>query len=83
MDLCPQGLPKALVRWTSFNRELGVYEGKLQHKTQYMKRLLEIRTPEESYDRRRIEAVLDALVHECISIAEAKKLAVTHIKSSL
>jgi hypothetical protein len=82
LDLRGRGLPKPAVRWTSFSRERGIYQGELQHKTQYMKNFLEMRRPEKVYDSRRIDAVLDTLVKECVAIAEAKKLAVSHIKPS-
>jgi hypothetical protein len=72
LDLKKDGLPEPMVRWSAFNRELEVYQGELQHKTQYMKDFLQLRSPCASYDTSKIEAVLDALVAECVSIAEHK-----------
>jgi hypothetical protein len=74
LDLHRRGLPKPIVRWTVFNRELGIYHGELQGKTQYMKDFLQMRTADKKYNRRRIEAVLDALIKECVSIAETEQL---------
>lgn len=74
LELDADGLPDPVVRWTSFNRELGVYHGELEHKTQFMKRFLQLRSAKESYNHERIEAVLDAIVAECVSIAEHKQM---------
>ncbi len=72
LDLTDDNLPEPTIRWTSFNRNLGVYHGELQHKTQYMRHFLDLRTSSEEYDRSKIEALLDALIAECVSIAEQK-----------
>ncbi len=37
LDFEKEGLPDPIIRWRTFNRELEVYHGELQHKTQYMK----------------------------------------------
>jgi hypothetical protein len=81
--LLRKGLPAPVVRWTSFNKELGYYQGELQHKTQYMKQFLNLQRAEKSYDYHRIDAVLNELVRECVSIAEGKQLSVLHITPSL
>lgn len=70
LDLEAVGLPEPVVRWTSFNRKLGVYQGELEHKKQFMKKFLELRSITENYNSGGIEAVLDAIVRECVSIAE-------------
>jgi hypothetical protein len=75
LDLRPDSLPDPIVRWSSFCKELGVYHGELLHKTQYMKNFLKLKQPIGSYDTSKIEAVLDALVAECVSIAEHKLMA--------
>ena len=67
-----EGLPDPIVRWSTFNRELGAYHGELQHKSQYMKDFLELRALPASYKSNKIESVLDTLVAECVSIAEQK-----------
>ena len=72
LDLNRDGLPEPMVRWTTFNRDLGVYHGELQHKTQYMKDFLQLRALDGRYDRSKIEVALNALVGECVSIAEEK-----------
>jgi hypothetical protein len=75
LDLRRKGLPSPVVRWTAFNRELERYQGELQHKTQYMKDFLRLRHLDKAYQRRRIDTVLDALIQECVAIAEAERLA--------
>ncbi|HMH18734.1 MAG TPA: HEPN/Toprim-associated domain-containing protein [Burkholderiales bacterium] len=77
LDLQRVGLPEPIVRWSSFNRDLGIYHGELQHKTQYMKDFLQMRSLEQGYDKRKIELALDALVTESIAIAEGKLIATT------
>lgn len=77
LDLQRAGLPDPIVRWSSFNRDLGIYHGELQHKTQYMKDFLQMRYPDQTYDKRRIESVLDALVAQCVAIAEEQLIATT------
>ena len=72
LDLEKDGLPEPIIRWSAFNRELDVYHGELQHKTQYMKHFLQLKAPYASYKSNKIESVLDALVEECVLIAEQK-----------
>lgn len=72
LDLERDGLPDPIIRWTTFNRELDVYHGELQHKTQYMKDFLQLRAPSANYNSKKIESVLKSLVSECVSIAEQK-----------
>jgi len=72
LDLNRDGLPEPMVRWTSFNRYLGVYHGELQHKMQYMKDFLQLRSPYPAYDKTKIEVALNVLVGECVAIAEEK-----------
>jgi len=75
LDLERDRLPEPIIRWTTFNRELDVYHGELQHKTQYMKDFLQLRAPSASYNSKKIESVLNSLVSECVSIAEQKLMA--------
>lgn len=74
LDLKASGLPDPVVRWTSFNRELGVYHGELEHKSQYMKKFLQLHGTLKAFSAEKIEAVLDAIVSQCISIAEQKEI---------
>lgn len=75
LDLERDGLPDPIIRWTTFNRELDVYHGELQHKTQYMKDFLQLKTPSVRYNSKKIELVLDSLVSQCVSIAEQEIMA--------
>lgn len=70
LDLAQPGLPEPVVRWGPFNKASETYHGELEHKTQYMKRFLDLRAAEPAYDFSKIEAVLDAMVAECVAIAE-------------
>ena len=74
LDLELDGLPQPIVRWTSFNRDLGVYHGELEHKTQFMKKFLQLRSANGTYKSEKIEAILDAIVAECVAIAEHKEI---------
>lgn len=70
LDLAQPGLPEPVVRWGPFNKASETYHGELEHKTQYMKRFLDLRTADPGYDFSKIESVLDAMVAECVAIAE-------------
>ena len=83
LDLRRPGLPQPIVRWTSFNRELGVYQGELQHKTRYMKDFLGMRQIIKGYKSDRIGAVLNALFSECVSIAEGRYLSARRPETDL
>jgi hypothetical protein len=83
LDLRRRGLPRPIIRWTTFNKERAVYQGELQHKTRYMKDFLNLPGTDGGYDHHRIDAVLEVLIRECILIAEAKQLSVMHIRPSL
>lgn len=70
LDLNGFDLPSPTVRWTSFNRDLGVYQGELEKKAKYMKEFLGQRSAKPSYDSSKIEAVLDTLISTGVQIAE-------------
>ncbi len=72
LDLEQNGLPAPIVRWGPFNKELEVYHGELLHKTQYMRRFLDLREIGNGYDLSKLEKVVDLLMSECVSIAESK-----------
>lgn len=75
LDLAQPGLPEPVVRWSSFNNQAGVYQGELEHKTQFMKKFLATRPPVEGYDMSKVERILDALFTECVAIAERRLIA--------
>ncbi|WP_188247403.1 HEPN/Toprim-associated domain-containing protein [Stenotrophomonas maltophilia] len=70
LDLTQPGLPEPVVRWGPYNKSSESYQGELEHKTQFMKAFLNLRSADVSYDFSKIEAVLDAVVAECVAIAE-------------
>jgi hypothetical protein len=74
LDLNQAGLPAPLVHWSSFNQESGVYQGEIDHKGQFMKDFLAVRRIPKGYDTSKLEAVLDAIVVECVAIAEQKNI---------
>ena len=73
LDLTQHGLPEPVVRWTSFNKDLSVYQGELEHKSQYLKDFLDKREISDNYNSRKILSVLDALIRECVIVAEFKQ----------
>ena len=73
LDLTQHGLPEPVVRWTSFNKDLSVYQGELEHKSQYLKDFLDKREISDNYNSRKILSVLDALIRECEIVAEFKQ----------
>ena len=60
-----------LVRWTSFNSATKTCQGELVNKTRYMRRFLGQRARVKGYDYRRIEAVLDMVIANCVQMREA------------
>lgn len=74
LDFNRRGLPEPRVRWTTYNSDSDQYHGVLEQKGRYMKEFLHLRGVDSAYDSRKIEAVLSALVAECVSIAEAKQM---------
>lgn len=66
--------PPPRVVWTNFKPEMDAYHGALEHKESYAKAFLALRRDalaESGYDTGGIDAVLDALIAECVSIATA------------
>jgi len=70
LDLVQPGLPEPVVRWGPFNKALEAYHGELEHKGQYMKKFLGLRSAGTAYDFSKVGKVLDAVVTECVAIAE-------------
>nr|WP_067294082.1 HEPN/Toprim-associated domain-containing protein [Marinobacterium profundum] len=75
LDLDVGHHPPAKVLWTNYKKNLGTYQGALEHKDFYSKEFLK-QTSETlaagTYDVRKIESVLDLLVAECTAIAAGK-----------
>jgi hypothetical protein len=72
LDLDADDCPPPIVRWSNYKKEMDVYQGALNEKDRYKKGFLS-QTSETltggTYDVRKIEAVLDCLVAECVAIA--------------
>ena len=63
-----------LVRWSSFHREAGAYQGELVNKETYKKRFLEQNSRAETYDKSRLLAVLNGVVASSVAISEGIQL---------
>jgi hypothetical protein len=72
--------PPPRVIWTNYKREMDAYHGALEHKESYAKAFLDLRPDtyaNSGYDTGRISKVLDALIAECVSIAQNEIAATT------
>jgi hypothetical protein len=69
LDLTWRAQATPCIRWTSYNREVSAYQGELMNKDIYKRRFLELRFKETGYDFSKLDALLDAVVAECVSIA--------------
>ena len=59
-----------VVRWTSYEKTISSYQGKLQNKGYYTRQFLSLNKRDPEYDYSKIEAVLESLVSVSIKIAE-------------
>lgn len=65
--------PPPRVVWTNYKRDADIYHGALEHKESYAKAFLALRPGTDqidSYDMSNLDLVLDALVAQCVSIAQ-------------
>jgi HEPN/Toprim N-terminal domain 1 len=72
LDLAGPNEP--VVRWTNFEKSLGVYQGELEDKQDYAQRLYDLRSPYANYDFSKIDAVLDAIEETAVEIASSRVL---------
>jgi len=73
LDLNLPDRPPAVVMWTNFKEDIGVYQGALKFKDSYKKRFLDETAGGKSsavYDTAKLQCVLNAVIGECSSIAE-------------
>ncbi|HEX2851874.1 MAG TPA: HEPN/Toprim-associated domain-containing protein [Opitutaceae bacterium] len=63
-----------VVRWSSFHREAGAYQGELVNKDAYKKRFLEQTSRVASYDYSRLLAVLKNIVASSVTMSEAMQV---------
>jgi hypothetical protein len=66
---------EALVRWTNYNRDLQVYQGELEGKTQFARKFLSMRQLEAHYDTAKLRMVLVAIVQACVEMQEKLRIA--------
>ncbi len=64
----------AEVAWTSYKKDLGVYQGELLDKESYTKTFLKRARLIDGYDMSGVEAVLDMIYAECCGIAEKARI---------
>ena len=72
LDLEYKAPRPAEVIWTNFKKELGVYQGALESKEFYLKPFLKLNREkllERKYNTTKLDAALNALVHECCDLA--------------
>ena len=59
----------AAVRWTSFNKGLGIYHGELMEKARYAGEFYRL-SGSEAYNFTKIDVVLDVIIEACIAMKE-------------
>ena len=59
-----------IVQWKAFNKEAGVYQGEIEGKAHIVRSFLKLRCIPNDYDITGLEVCLDALVNQCIMLAE-------------
>lgn len=70
LDLAWKASGPPRIRWNNYSAEVDRYHGELVGKGGYAARFLALKRREQGYDFGGIEAILDAVVAECITIAE-------------
>jgi hypothetical protein len=76
-------LPPCEIVWTSYKKELGIYQGALEHKEAYAKAFLRTLSLRD-YDVSKMVTVLNALVSECSSIAaDARTMIETELRAKI
>jgi len=74
LDLNLLGRPPANIIWTNYKRDSGVYHGSLEFKETYAKAFFDAPDPtvqDGRYDARKLRVTLDAMLAECVLLAEA------------
>ncbi|OZB18870.1 MAG: hypothetical protein B7X53_02020 [Hyphomonas sp. 34-62-18] len=74
LDLTAEATAPAEVAWTSYNKELDVYQGELLNKGAYTKTFLKHAASIKGYDMSGVAAVLDMIYSECCKIAETAQV---------
>lgn len=75
LDLNLRDYPAPQVIWTNYKKDLDRYHGALEHKESYAKNFLKMdpnKIIDGSYDTRKLELVLDAIISKATEIAELK-----------
>lgn len=70
LDLTVETPTPAEVAWTSYKKEMDIYQGELLNKEAYTKTFLRRATSIEGYDMSGVTVVLDMIYSECCKIAE-------------
>lgn len=69
LDLEHEASRKPRVRWSSFNKDRGEYQGALEEKDDYVRQFKELRGVGDGYNFSKLNALLDALLSKCAQIA--------------
>ncbi len=63
------------MRWTSFNRELQLYQGEIEGKAQFVRQFLGMPALDAFYDVSKLQMVLAAIMKVCIRMQEKWRIA--------
>jgi hypothetical protein len=55
------------IRWTSFNRDLGKYQGELVNKDQYTRAFFNCAGKDPAYDLSKLSYLWQRLLNECVA----------------
>lgn len=64
LDLNMTGYPPAQVVWSNYKKEMGVWQGALEHKDSYTRHFLDQKLADSSYDSSKLAAVVDVITSE-------------------
>ena len=65
LDLTAGAQSSPIVRWSNYVERVGSYQGALVSKDEYVKRFLNLRHKEQSYDFSKLECVLNHIIDSC------------------
>jgi hypothetical protein len=74
LDLSHQTDDPAMVRWTSFDRSSGIYQGELVDKERYSNHFLTKGWRDRQYDKSKLEVLLAHIVTVASSLGESRQL---------
>jgi len=72
LDLRLNDYPPARIVWTNYKKDLGIYQGSLEHKDSYTKKFMKLTRQSlsaDDYDIVKLEKLLNSLISECVEMA--------------